>query len=534
MMNVTLRVLLFLTFGVAIVAGQGVVSAQTQQRVTGTITYLSGTSVYIDQGRNTGIAPGDTLSVFRKGIRVSRLVVTAISGSSSVGQPFATIIDPAVGDSVVILKVVEAPPTVQETPAGFQSARLLPNGVSEGTTVHGRVGLQYAGIGELGRRPDFSQPSAVLRLDLNRLFGTAMTFTMYGRALHDLSEGFSRRGEGSRTRLRLFEMSLNYDTPTSWFGFSAGRVVSRYMGGLGAIDGGLLFARMGSLTAGVLAGTQPDNRTSAYDEDHQTITAFANFAFGGDLFRPADITVAYGQQLLQGRLDRDFLYLQGSFSPSEQLYFYQSTEVDLHTLVDGQRRSSPRLTNTFLTLSYTPVSWLNLNGGYDASRNFFLLESMSTFPDSLFDRELRQGIRTSVTARLPANVSIGATAHVRLPTASLPSGRNLGLSLRAGDILESGINAGVQYTAMDGSTNRGRELGADIDRWFGSILTMGLHFDRYSSTLGSQDNLTVTSTLGLLMSVRLSRAWYTVFSADRVDDGTRTVYRVFAEVSVHF
>jgi hypothetical protein len=92
----------------------------------------------------------------------------------------------------------------------------------------------------------------------------------------------------------------------------------------------------------------------------------------------------------------------------------------------------------------------------------------------------------------------------------------------------------MQYTEMNGSTNKGRELGADIDRWFGSILTVGLHFDRYSSTLVSQDDQTVTSTLGLLMSVRLSRTWYTVFSADRVDDGTRVVYRVFGEVSVHF
>jgi hypothetical protein len=532
MMSLSIRSLPSLVICLVIAAGRGEVSAQTPQRVTGTITYLSGTSVYIDQGRNTGIAAGDTLSVFRKGVRVSRLVVTAISGSSSVAQPFATIIAPAVGDSVVIVKVVELPRTEQVTPT-LQSTRLLTDRAPEGTTVHGRIGLQYAGIGESGRRPDFSQPSAILRLDINRLFVTGMTFTMYGRALHDLTDGFSRFQE-PRTKLRVFEMSLNYDTPASWFGFSAGRVVSRYVGGLGAIDGGLLFARTGSLTAGILAGTQPDNRTSSYDKDHQTITAFANYAFGGDLFRPADITLAYGQQLMQGRLDRDFLYLQGSFSPDEQLYFYQSTEVDLHTLVDGQQRSSPRLTNTFVTVSYTPIRWLNLNAGYDASRNIYLLESMKTFPDSLFDRELRQGIRTAVMARLPANLSIGANAHLRLPTEGLPSARNLGLSLRAGDILESGINAGMQYTDINGSTNMGRELGADIDRWFGSILTVGLHFDRYSSTLASEDNLTVTSTLGLLMSVRISRTWYAVFSGDRVDDGTRTVFRVFGEVSVHF
>jgi hypothetical protein len=519
---------------VAIFIGRGDVSAQTPQQVTGTITYLSGISVYIDQGRNTGIAPGDTLSVFRKGVRVSRLVVTAVSGSSSVARPFETIIAPAVGDSVVILKIAEAPRTEERPFTGLQSPRLFPDMVPEGTTVHGRVALQYAGIGESGRHPDFSQPSAVLRLDINRLSGTGMNFTVYGRALHDMSDGFARYGEGSRTRLRLFEMSLNYDTPASWFGFSAGRVVSRYLGGLGAIDGGLLLARKGVLTAGILAGTQPDYRTSAFDKNHQTIAAFANFAFGGDLFRPADITVAYGRQLMQGRLDRDFLYLQSSFSPGEALYIYQSTELDLHTLVDGQQRSTPHLTNTFLTLSYTPVSWLNLNAGYDASGSIFLLESMRTMPDSLFDRELRQGIRTSVTARLPANVSFGATAHVRLPTESLPSARNLGLSLRAGDILESGINAGVQYTDINGSTNRGRELGADLDRWFGSILTAGLRYNRYSSTLMSQHDLMVTSTFGLLMSFRISRAWYAVFSADRVEDDPRTVYRLFGEVSMHF
>jgi hypothetical protein len=50
--------LLVFTFGVAMVAGQRVASTQTRQRVTGTITYLSGISVYLDQGWNTGIVPG--------------------------------------------------------------------------------------------------------------------------------------------------------------------------------------------------------------------------------------------------------------------------------------------------------------------------------------------------------------------------------------------------------------------------------------------------------------------------------------------
>ena len=42
--------LLVFTFGVAMVAGQRVVSTHTRRRVTGTIAVLSGTSVYLDQG----------------------------------------------------------------------------------------------------------------------------------------------------------------------------------------------------------------------------------------------------------------------------------------------------------------------------------------------------------------------------------------------------------------------------------------------------------------------------------------------------
>ena len=45
------------TSGVAMVAGQRAVSTQTRQRVTGTITYLSGISMYLDQGWKTGIVP---------------------------------------------------------------------------------------------------------------------------------------------------------------------------------------------------------------------------------------------------------------------------------------------------------------------------------------------------------------------------------------------------------------------------------------------------------------------------------------------
>ncbi len=177
-------------------------------------------------------------------------------------------------------------------------------------------------------------------------------------------------------------------------GWSAGRVTSLFMGGLGQIDGAQAYVKSGGFALGALAGYQ----TGLPDLKHQQSPAESRCIrplwMGRAAVRRWDATVAYGKQWYEGKLDRDFLYIQNTARLGLDLFLYQSTEVDLH-VVEAGVPTKLQLTNTFVTVSYVPLSWLSASAGFDAARNIYLLESMKTYPDSLFDHTLK-GYRGSV------------------------------------------------------------------------------------------------------------------------------------------
>ena len=407
-------------------------------------------------------------------------------------------------------------------------------GQTEVNLVTGRFALQYAGAGSLDSRFDFSQPSVLMRLDIARVFGTGLTFSMYGRTYYDLSDQYPRYGEGSRLKLRMYEFSLSYDDDRAWYGYTLGRVTSRFVGGLGVFDGGQVFIRRNNVAVGLLLGTQADYRTSGIDGDQQKVAAFVNCSWGGEVFRQSDITFAYGQQLYQGKLDRDFLYLQTSARFGSEVSLYQSSEIDLHKISAGTRSGALRVTNTFVTLSYSPVSWLNSTGGYDATRNVYLFESMKSIPDTLLDKKLQQGYRAGATVRLPYNVALFGTANFRLKRGTTRSARTLGGGVRVSDIARTQLNAGVQYSSIMGVYTEGNDVTVDVDCWMSTVMSLSLRIDRYAYTLLTQSDRLVTTTAGANVNYRISRSWYCVFNIDQVWDSTRNSQRIYFELGVHF
>jgi hypothetical protein len=516
------------------VLASGRSSGEEKQRIAGVVTYLSGSNIYVDAGREKGLEVGDTLTILRKAISIGRGVIIAVSSNSSASQLLPPADSVAVGDSARVFKIVPLQPVqpaaAKLAPAGRETGSATG---SDGMIVHGRVGLQYAGAGSLNSRPDFSQPSVLLRLDLSRMPG-GLSFSFYGRSSYDLADRSVFSSQSGRWGMRLFEMALAYDNPGAWYGFGVGRLTSRYVGGLGAFDGGQIFVRQGNLSAGFVLGFQPDYRTSQIQTDQQKMAGFVNYAWGGDVFHSNNSTIAYGQQLFKGKLDRDFLYLQNTFNLGSALFLYQSSEVDLHDMKDSVRSPAFRLNNTFVTLSYMPVSWLTANAGYDATRNYLLFESMKTFPDTLIDRELQQGFRVGASIRLPLRMSISGTANFRLQSESGRQARTFGTSFRMGDIGGSEVNVGAQYLRIQGLYTDGDDMSVDIDRWVTQAIYLSLRLDRYAYTYVQQPGSAITTTAGLNVNVSFTRSWYFMVTFDRVWDPSRNSFRAFGEISYHF
>ncbi len=525
--------IVLLVLGASLQSGLG--QERVLRRIAASLSYIASGGVYLNAGTEGGFATGDTVTIFHGSTPSALATITAVSSSSSYALVLSQSEPLSVGDSVVVTKEIildtpRDPPDREPVLASVGPDRQL----MESNSVTGRLAFQYGGAGVIGRSLDFSQPAAVMRLDVARLFGTGVTLSLHGRAYHELSDQAGLYGQRVRTNVRMYQLSLTYDNARWWYGYSLGRFTSRYIGGLGVVDGGQLFLRLGGFRLGAVAGLQANYRTSSINTDQAKVGVFINYDWGSSVFTGSNVTVAYSQNLFRGKLDREFLYLQASIRLGPRLFLYQSTELDLHTVRNGVRENAFRFTNTFLTVSYTPLSWLALNGGYDATRAIYLFESMKSIADTLLDRSLREGYRASVSFRLPMRVTLTASGNVRLASGSTSSAHTLGTSLHLNDILRSGFDVGIRYAAIRGLYTDGDDIALDIARWISQSLSVMARLDRYEYTVVGEEGRLATLTASANVSYRVSRSLYCLVNLEQVWDTLQDARRVYLEIGLHF
>ncbi len=514
---------------------------RAQDTVRVAVTYVSSGTVYLDAGSDRGAAVGDTLRVPRPAGAGSTAVVTAISSRSAAARPLSTRDTIRQGEQGILLahgeRRIEQPgPAPRVSAAQWQDSSRISTPVrpSAGTgsrTFRGRIALQYAGSGMEGIRQDFSVSSLIFQLQTERLPGTDLMLSLNGRASYDA--GPSPFATGSHYQLRLYEAALGYEKADAWYGWSIGRIASRFVGGLGSVDGIQSYARSGNFTAGVLAGWQPDWQTSGLDTKEQKGALFVAATAGGDKAR-WDAAAAYAGQWHEGRLDRDFLYLQNTLRLFQTTYLYQSSEIDLHVVSAGIRTGTFRLSNTFVTLSTYPVSWLNASLSYDATRPIYLFESMRWLPDSLLDFSIRWGYRASLGIRLPLGLIANAWGRYAPGSGLERSTAAAGGGLRASDILRSGVNAGVQYSSSRTLYTSARTVSADLDDWLFSTVSVQVHAERSWYSLRYWDESQTATTLSGSANLRLWGRWYAMASGEQLWEEQGNVRRVFLELGVRF
>jgi hypothetical protein len=198
------------------------------------------------------------------------------------------------------------------------------------------------------------------------------------------------------------------------------------------------------------------------DGDDKKGALFFNYRWLKDFSRQYEGTIAYAQVLKESRLDREFVYLQNSASLSQNLSFYQSSEFDLQAIDHGIRSSTFRMTNTFATVNVTPIQWLSVNLGYDASRSIYLFETMKTLPDTLFDNNLLQGYRVNFSFRLPASLTVGGTATHRSQSGDSRNSRTFSGFGRISNLLQTELNGSVRYESISGMFSDGNDLTVDL------------------------------------------------------------------------
>ncbi len=470
------------------------------------ITYLTGSSAYIDAGRQDGLGQGDTLRVLRGGARVAGLRVEYLAS----GQAACAILDQTaplvVGDTVDVARRSASPVLAADSAAAGEilASRRRPPG--PGLGLRGRIGARYLGVWQRDAvRTHFSQPSLDLRLDGEGVGGAPIGIMLDLRTRRTATA----RPDGTTLvdgRTRVYRGALALGSPGGPLRLTAGRQYSTAVSSVSLFDGAQAELRMPSWTLGLFGGTEPAPVDLAYSNEIRDYGAYIRLHNRADAGRYWSATMGGVGSYTQGVTNREFLFAQGTYS-DQRFSFYLTQEIDHYREWKQALGESPwSFTSTFGSLRYEVTSRLSLNAGYDNRRSVRLYRDVIT-PETTFDDTFRQGVWGGVAFRFPrARVALDARS-----SAGGTAGRTVAYTLSAALTRVAGLGMGLRSrtTRYDGPRESGWLQAVDLD--FAPIpsllLTVNGGVRLANDPLADPTGRTI-AWIGTDLDLNLGRRWY--------------------------
>lgn len=503
---------LALALGLALASAAPAVAQQDSAatRLT-TVTYLAGSSIYVGAGRADGLVEGQEVQVIRRDAVAATLRVIFLSSRQASCQVVSGATDIVVGEMVRYLptQAVAAPPSVAATPTGPRrpGTRRL-----SGQGLHGRVGARYFVAREDSTQSGFSQPTADLRLDGNRLAGTPVGIRVDLRTRRTTTT----RTDGSSQvdgHTRVYQAALHWNAPGARFHSVLGRQYLTAVTSVSLFDGALMELNGSRLSFGAFAGFEPEPADLGFSRDIQDYGGYVQAHSRPGSPNLWSLTTGAVGSYAGGASNREFGFAQLSVS-TRALSVYALQEVDYYRPWKVNQGEDPlSWTSTYLSGSLRPYRWLAFNAAYDNRRNVRLYRD-AVDPAIAFDDAYRQGVSGGVSL---IGRRVRAGGEVRRS-----SGANAGDALsysatfgmdRVTPLLLSFTTRGTWYSnpSLDGQLYT---LRVGADPW------QAVHLD-LNGGYRSEDNPLATprarsfTWYGIDVDLSLARAWFISMSGQR-------------------
>jgi hypothetical protein len=358
------------------------------------VSYLAGTTVYVDAGRDDGVSVGDTLRVLRARGVVATLQVTSVSGSGAACRSIDATTSVAVGDVVLFSSAFPNAPidgsliAPAETPS---AAAPVPRRSSK---VRGRVGARWllvhtAEDAGVAATSDLAQPSLDVKLDATNLSGGRVDVNV------DLRSRITTRTAGgvkeTDSRSRVYRASVAWHDANGRRRLTMGRQSAAALSTISLFDGVLLESRGRRFTLGVFAGAEPEPVKLGLSSDLVEAGAFVAVDRTSGPTRRWSATFGAATSYEDGSPSRDFAFAQASVL-LPRLVAFATQELDVNRAWK-RALGDPGLswTSTYASMRVPLTTWSTVNAGYDNRRNVRLYRDRST-PETDFDDRYRQGV----------------------------------------------------------------------------------------------------------------------------------------------
>jgi hypothetical protein len=517
--------------------------------VISTISFISGTEIYIAAGRQDGLVEGSEVVVIRGDTVVSTLRVKFLASHKADCELIQGSSDLVLGDKVRFHRFV-AP---EQVAIGGPTAAPHPRRLS-GQGLHGRIGSRYLRATTNTESPGqplgsngFNQPS----LDA-RLYGLAVGGTPLGVALDLRARQTTTSSAGGTTvdgHTRAYQAVLFWNAPDAKFRMAAGRQYLTYISSIGLFDGGLVELNNRHLSYGAFAGWEPDAATLDFTTTVHDYGAYLTMHNAPGGMTATAFTVGAVGSYEGGTQRREWGILQGSVS-SRVVSLYLLQEIDYYRpwKLQGPNAESSALsfTSQFANVTARPKPWLSFNATYDKRRNVRLIRDF-TNPETTFDDAYREGYGGGVQysnrmfylggdwRRSTGATVLGANSYTASFGANRVAPLGLGFSLRATWYQNQNDSSIVNPLSVD---TKGQLYSGHL-----SLDPVALVHVDLNAGVRREDNPNMTTAqkstwYGVDVDVAMARQWYFSFSGLRQQDpanpGTSTLTQLYGGLTWRF
>ena len=493
------------------------------------VRYISGSDIYIDGGRDAGLAEGTKLVLKQDPTRqakdgveaalepgvVAKLTVVSVASTSAVCEVSAKAREIAEGD-VLSLPDAEVQKMVEKNTVG--NTRKYPMVVTftegdpldeeirdaiphpplpEVNQMRGRIGFDMSMIQQLGQTSSTSrQYGMVVRADFTRILGSHWNLNGYWRGSLQSSSA-SSQPTLQDTINRTYLMSMTYINPGSHWTAGVGRLYLPWASSLETIDVGYVGRQFTSKTVtGVFGGSTPDPTSWSYNPKGKIGGWFFNVHGGNFENAHYSSTAGVGVNLIGWSVNRPFLFTENDFSYKRYFSIYHSMQIDRPTANPQTPAVSMGLGQSLLSVRFQvhPRVSLDITDTYFRDVPTYLPSLVGT---GLLDKYLFQGLNGGARIQFPKHVtgyfSLGRSSDSSDPKASL----NTLFGVTVSNIWNTGVVADARYSKFDSSFASGTYRSVSVTKDLGERFRLNLQGGSYvyNSSLAADSSSFFVNTM---------------------------------------
>lgn len=512
--------------------------AQTAGKLTGMVTYISSSHVYVQFTGTDGIKAGDTLYAASPE-EVPVLRVKYISSRSCSAERInnanvklndtvhAYIPIPGIQDKSEKVDTVKQA-IVRELPAPVPIFRKTGK-----KNLWGKFSIQsLSNISNSGARDNFQRWRYSFSLGADSIAGSKFGFSSYMFFAYNTRDWQSVKSSVGKA-LKIYDLSLSF-RPDANNRLWAGRHLNFRISNIGSIDGLQYEHETGNLYFGGIVGSHPDFSDYGYN---LKMFEYGVYAGRTDSVSSGKMenTVAFFNQTNNFRTDRRYLYYQHTNNIIWNTSLFASTEIDLYKKENGIDKNTATLTSLFVSLYYNPSNLVSLSLSYDARRNVVYYETYKSFIDSLFTNEMRQGYRLSLMLRPFNGIMLSLNGGYRFQKSDIKPSRNFGANFYMSELPFLKVNMNASYTRLISSYTDGNIAGLRFTKYFyPTDLSMSLDIRRTEYKYNFNIQTVVQNSIGADISYRLPLDIYLGINYEGVFEKQRTYGRFFLDLTKRF